>query len=295
MIEREAIGEMRYEPQKIKQDKKSRVSAVIYLILLIITCVPAVAVRYFQLRDGTNLTTGFYSGPEQLNLILFGLLAALFLLVVISIFVDRNRYQITLSLKPTIAIQLMAFLAGVFSLISGAVTVYRNVSLPTGNAMMNLFTDIFLFLSAIGFFYMVWRMEKKNAGFSDALLCLPCLWSCLVLLSMFLQHMVVATVIENTINILRVTALAIFLLNVAKIVAGIAQSSTGRWLILSGSIAVFTGLCATIPPFLLKMITGQTYQSDHVLVATPLDFIILLFVIVFLIHYLFHREIENKQ
>ena len=278
------------------QKRRLHIPAVVYFIILAVGCIPEVWIRYRQLIDGTNLETGYYSGPELYQTVLFAIIAELLLLVILFSLLDRNRYQVTLSENNLLLVRITALFSAVFSIASGGVVLYQSLSEPGMTSGMDLVMVLFAFLSAMGFLYFIWRLKQKTAGVSDIMLCLPCLWSCILLLSMFLKHMIVMTVTENIINILFVSGLCVFLLNAAKMTAGTAQPSCGRWLVISGSFTIITGLCATLPLFFLWVITGQEYVSEHVLTATPLEFIVLLFVIAFYIQYLMTRKkLEAKE
>lgn len=278
-----------------KKKKRFHIPFGVYLFIIAASCIPAVIIRYIQLRDGTNLKTGYYNGDPTLNFAFFGILAFLFLICIIFTLIDRNRYQVSFFKSNTLAIRLTALFADVFSVIFGIKGLYSMRVGGDGISAIDFFVIILAFLSAGGFAYMVWRLGRKDGGASDVLLCMPCLWSCIVLLSMFLKHTVVATVTENIINILWAASCCVFLLSAAKIIADVDNDSSGRTLIISGSAAIITGLCATLPPFLLTTLEGREYTSEHVLTASALDFVILLFVIVFLAQYLIARKIKEND
>lgn len=278
-----------------KKKKRFYIPFGVYLFMISASCIPAVIIRYIQLRDGTNLKTGYYNGDPTFNFAFFGILALLFLICIIFTLIDRNRYQVSFFKSNTLAIRLTALFAAVFSVIFGIKGLYSMGFGGDGISATDFFVIILAFLSAGGFAYMVWRLGRKDGGASDVLLCMPCLWSCIVLLSMFLKHTVVATVTENIINILWAASCCVFLLSAAKIIADIDNASSGRTLIISGSAAIITGLCATLPPFLLATLEGRGYTSEHVLTASALDFVILLFVIVFLAQYLIARKIKEND
>lgn len=267
----------------------------IYLFIIVICCIAAVVVRYIQLSDGTNLKTGYYYGDSTLNFIFFGILVFLFAITAILTLIDRNRYQVSFFKTNTLPIRLTAIVAAVFSIISGINGLYSIGVGDNSISAIYFFVIIFAFLSAGGFVYMVWRLGHKSGGASDVLLCAQCLWSCVVLLSMFLKHTVVATVTENIINILWAASCCVFLLSAAKIIADVDNSYSGRTLIISGAIAIITGLCATLPPFFLNIIEGRVYYSEHVITASVLDFVILIFIIVFLVQYLIERKIKGSD
>lgn len=278
-----------------KKKKRFNIPFGVYLFIIAASCIPAVIIRYIQLRDGTNLKTGYYNGDPTLNFVFFGILVFLFIVSVILTLIDRNRYQVSFCKSNTLAIRLMAAIAAVFSVISGIKGFYSMGTGVDGVSATDFFIIMFAFLSSGGFSYMVWRIGRKDGGASDVLLCMPCLWSCVVLLSMFLKHTVVATVTENIINILWAASCCVFLLNAAKIMADVDNFYSGRTLIISGVAAIITGLCATLPPFLLAIIEGRVYNSEHVLTASALDFVILIFIIVFLAQYLIARKIKESD
>lgn len=278
-----------------KKKKRFYIPFGIYIFIIVASCVPAVIIRYIQLRDGTNLKTGYYNGDPMLNFAFFGILVLLFIVSVILTLIDRNRYQVSFFKSNTLAIRLMAAVAAAFSIISGTKGFYSMVTGVDGVSATDFFVIMFAFFSAGGFAYMVWRIGRKDGGASDILLCMPCLWSCVVLLSMFLKHTVVATVTENIINILWAASCCVFLLSAAKIIADVDNASSGKTLIISGAVAIITGLCATLPSFLLLTIEGRVYNSEHVLTASVLDFVILIFIIVFLSQYLIVRKIKEND
>ena len=175
-----------------KKKNRFNIPFVVYLFIIAASCIPAIIIRYIQLRDGTNLKTGYYNGDPVLNVIFSGIVTLLFTITVILTLIDRNRYQVSFCKSNTLAVRLMAAVAAVFSVISGIKGFYSMGTEVDGVSAIDFFVIMFAFFSAGGFAYMVWRIGRKDGGASDVLLCAPCLWSCVVLLSMFLKHTVVA-------------------------------------------------------------------------------------------------------
>ena len=44
-----------------KKKNRFNIPFVVYLFIIAASCIPAIIIRYIQLRDGTNLKTGYYN------------------------------------------------------------------------------------------------------------------------------------------------------------------------------------------------------------------------------------------
>ncbi|MDE5853197.1 MAG: hypothetical protein K2G97_04050, partial [Oscillospiraceae bacterium] len=97
--------------------------------------------------------------------------------------------------------------------------------------------------------------------------------------------------------ILRISSLSIFLLCLSKLIVGVEGKSTQKIMIFTGLASIVFSLCYTIPDLILYIIgfINKTsyikhYEYNNIYNSAPFDFIISIFVLVFLIQYFISRK-----
>lgn len=282
--------------------RKFSVSGGIYIGLAVLFGIVFIALRTIQLKFYTNFNTGFYNGPDELTIALFGLAVVFFIGVFVLVMADRNQYCAEFGHKGKRSVQAASFILAAFSVVYFSVMLVQSIQSQRSNPALLFADGLFGILMVFGFVYLPFRLEKSEGSAADILLCCPCLWACSKLFLMFFDHMMVATIYENLLNILRVAALCVFLFNMARVCAGIEQKNTRRWMILFGLTTVVLGLCTTVSQYLVLLIPlltnqglGSTYSSDHIMAATPMDFMITVFSFIFLIAYLSCCRVKTEN
>lgn len=279
---------------KLKQKIKIH---TIYLIFMIIITVPLIIIRIVELSKYTNFESGFYKGPQSLNMALYSIIfIAMAFSFIMSLFVS-DKYKIKLYERKNKFLKTMLLIMAVSSLIFVIYTVIKIKDVNTRQYFLVAANIILSLLSVLSYTYIYNRIKIKEALQKDKILIFPAIWSLFQLLFMFLDHMAVSTVNENTLNILRAAALTVFLINFAKIIANSERMLTSKLMIFSGTLASIMGFIVTIPQYIVRICPlivegklGQWYTNNHILKSTPLDFIMTVFTISFIYIYLKYRE-----
>lgn len=274
-------------------EQKFAVPGWVYVIITVLFGIVLVALRTVELDFYTNFNTGFYNGPDWLPTVFFSLTALFFVVLLVLTMADRNSYQADFHRRGKRPIQIASAVVCVFAVLYFGMTFIQSARSLQSDPAGVLLNGLFGILMVAGFVYLPVRIGKSEGGVADILLCFPCLWACSQLFFMFLDHMMVATIYENLLNILRVAALCLFFFGMARVCAGMEQRNTRRWMVLFGLTTVLLGLCTTVSQYIVALpalfSSGSMepiYRNDHIMAATPLDFIITVFVFVFVISYL---------
>lgn len=289
---------------------KRELPSIVYVALLILFLVPFVLIRTIDIMNYTDFSTGFFNGPNWIPTALLSIVVVFVVLVSILVFIDNNKYTLYGIKTKHKFLSFMAIICSVFSFINAIISTVNLMSY-LGKAMsrvkmtnvkqLNIPIEIlsiaFGFLTAIAFIYFIYRIDKTEKKGKDIIMIFPCLWACFQVLSMFLDHMMIATVHENMINILRAVALCIFLLSLGKITVGFESRGIYKWLVGSSMLTFLFGMCATLPQYFRLLIPffttgqfGELYSNHTVLTATPLDFAMTLFTGAYLIYYLSNKR-----
>lgn len=271
----------RYDPYQYAKSKR-HISWKKYTALFVLFSIILVPMRTYQLLNYINFENGYYTGPDWLMTLFYGLVILFLVLSFILVIYDKRMHRWQYTPPREKSIWVTSLICGVFSLLYAAdlsLKWYTKVeSIPLGPLII-----LFSILSSLAFFSLpayVYRHDYTKNKF-DFYLCFPGLLFCAILVSMFLQHTIVATISENALGFIRVSAQTIFFVFFAKLVMGYSGIISGKWMDFAGLIVGVIGLTTTIPVFIAYLF-GNTYQSSFILVANPFDFTLILFTSVIL-------------
>lgn len=255
------------------------------MALILIFSLILIPLRTYMLAKYIDLSNGYYTGPEWLMTGMYLLITLFVLFSFILSFYDKRIHQWEYTTKRHRSIQLVSFLCGIFCLLYAGKLLFNWFTNNELFSSMPLLPLLFLLalISALAFFSFpsyVYGHDYKKTTF-DFYLCFPGMFSCIVLISMFLQHTIVTTVSENALNLIRVAAQTIFLVFFANLMMGYSIIFSGKWMVLSGMILIVIGLMTTVPVYILSMM-GHSYDpySGYILTANPLDLVMVIFALV---------------
>ncbi len=287
-----------YEDMKIKLFN----SVFVYLILLLFFSISLVTIRTFQLILFTDFETGFYCGPEYLNYLFLGIILLFAIIILLLICKDSTKYQLKLFLSKCYILKIFSIITAFFLVIYLFTYIFSIFKYNQTNKIMACFVFVFGILATICYIYLPIRIKKDKGGFTDITFLFPCLFASVQLINMFLEYMVMFSIMENMINILRITSLSIFLLCLGKLIARVEGKLTQKIMVFTGFISILLSLCNIIPDLIIYIISFinktsyiKQYENNNIADSAPFDFIVSIFALIFLIQYFMSRKKEKEK
>ena len=287
-----------YEDMKIKLFN----SVFVYLILLLFFSISLVTIRTFQLILFTDFETGFYCGPEYLNYLFLGIILLFAIIILLLICKDSTKYQLKLFLSKCYILKIFSIITAFFLVIYLFTYIFSIFKYNQTNKIMACFVFVFGILATICYIYLPIRIKKDKGGFTDITFLFPCLFASVQLINMFLEYMVMFSIMENMINILRITSLSIFLLCLGKLIARVEGKLTQKIMVFTGFISILLSLCNIIPDLIIYIISFinktsyiKQYENNNIAASAPFDFIVSIFALIFLIQYFMSRKKEKEK
>lgn len=277
-------------------------SVFVYLILLLFFSISLVTIRTFQLILFTDFETGFYCGPEYLNYLFLGIILLFAIIILLLICKDSTKYQLKLFLSKCYILKIFSIITAFFLVIYLFTYIFSIFKYNQTNKIMACFVFVFGILATICYIYLPIRIKKDKGGFTDITFLFPCLFASVQLINMFLEYMVMFSIMENMINILRITSLSIFLLCLGKLIARVEGKLTQKIMVFTGFISILLSLCNIIPDLIIYIISFinktsyiKQYENNNIADSAPFDFIVSIFALIFLIQYFMSRKKEKEK
>lgn len=277
-------------------------SVFVYLILLLFFSISLVTIRTFQLILFTDFETGFYCGPEYLNYLFLGIILLFAIIILLLICKDSTKYQLKLFLSKCYILKIFSIITAFFLVIYLFTYIFSIFKYNQTNKIMACFVFVFGILATICYIYLPIRIKKDKGGFTDITFLFPCLFASVQLINMFLEYMVMFSIMENMINILRITSLSIFLLCLGKLIARVEGKLTQKIMVFTGFISILLSLCNIIPDLILYIVSFinktsyiKQYENNNIADSAPFDFIVSIFALIFLIQYFMSRKKEKEK
>ncbi len=261
-----------------------------YLISNLIVCfiftVFLVSVRTYQIINFVDYRTGFYNGPDYLNYCFFGGIILLVLILFVISFVCFK--DIAVDLSSNVLLRVMSILVAIFSALYSFFVIFNVKNYDVKDMNIPIFLFIANILLSVGFVYLSFRLGKSgdNERYSNILLLFPVLWACIRLISIFLNNMIMFSVQENSLNVLKSCSICMFLFCMSKFFTGFCSKATNRNMIVTGFLSVCLIFCSALPRYILSFTTSLTknyYLNVSDLVS--LDFFLSIFILMFLFSY----------
>ncbi|MDY3988534.1 MAG: hypothetical protein SOY88_04245 [Massilioclostridium sp.] len=261
-----------------------------FAFVCLLSCLLAILFRSIQLGGSINFATGFYNGSSALMFALNFSLVLFAVLLFLMSWMSRTEYLIQMGRHSHKALKYLSFVLCAAFLINGFVDLYQMmISRTQVMGVLEIFGAAASIGAGLSFLFQGLTIQQPRESAVSALYGVPCIWSCIVLITMFVQHTVVVTVSENLYNILRMIFLVIFLLTSSKFLAGYADKKNERWLLFTGLMTIVLSAVTTIPLLIVRLF-GKFYTVSHVVQAGPLDFLLMLYTAVFVFAYLKGRR-----
>lgn len=256
------------------------------LIVCFIFTVFLVSVRTYQIMNFVDSRTGFYNGPDYLNYCFFGGIILLILILVVFSFCWSNN-DVT-DFRNNLSLKLMSFFVAMFSILYLFVVVFNVKNYDVKDMTIPILLFIANILLSIGFIYLAFKLGKSggNGCYSDILLLFPVLWACIRLISIFLNNMLMFSVQENSLNVLKTCSVCMFLFCMSKFFAGFSSKTTNKNMIVTGFLSVCLIWCSALPRYISSIATcfiKHYYLNVSDLVS--LDFFLSIFILMFLFSY----------
>lgn len=261
-----------------------------YALLCFLACLVTVVLRTVQLSGSINFATGFYNGSSFLMFLLNFFLILFGVLAFFMSWMSHTTYLIVLGNRSHKWLKYLSLILSAAFILQGFFELYE-ILIKRTRALgpFELLGAATAILSGFGFLFGAFTIQQPRNTSIDVLYALPCLWACVTLISMFVQHTVVITVSENLYNILRMIALVCFLLFSSKFLAGYSDKQNEHWLLFSGLMTVILSAMTTFPLLFIRLF-GKQYTVSHVVQAGPVDFILMIYAAAFLVVYLKGRR-----
>ena len=261
-----------------------------YLISNLIVCfiftVFLISVRTYQIINFVDYRTGFYNGPDYLNYCFFGGIILLVLILFVISFVCFK--DIAVDLSSNVLLRVMSVLVAIFSALYSFFIIFNVKNYDVKDVNIPIFLFIANILLSVGFVYLSFRLGKSgdNGRYSNILLLFPALWACIRLISIFLNNMIMFSVQENSLNVLKSCSICMFLFCMSKFFTGFCSKATNRNMIVTGFLSICLILCSALPRYILSFTTSLAknyYLNVSDLVS--LDFFLSIFILMFLFSY----------
>ena len=257
------------------------------LVVCLIFTVILTAIRTYQILNFMDLRTGFYRGPDYLNYCFFGgiLLLAL-VLAFFSYFSDgidasEPKSSSILSFGAAVCAVFILIYSIIFALKDNSSNGYE--SNAPGVAVILIVANIVLL---VGFAYFAYRFRQPKGSLGDVLLVCPAAWACFRLIAMIINHMMMFSVQENILNVLKTCSICVFLFYMGRFLAGFKSKSASVKMIFSGFLSSCLIFCSALPRYIFSLSRGFNKKyylnvSDFV----TLDFVLAIFIVMFLVIY----------
>lgn len=232
-------------------------SAWIILAVMLLVTLPA---RLSQILLYMDRETGFYNDGGVLTIVVSAGLAIGALATAILYYIDQSKpksYQAIRSI-PTAVLGILAGLGlvieSVFGLMDGSSgqihTMYMIFSL------VGILTGIVFMLTAYDFAV----GENRFAKYPILALVSP-IWGCVALVVLFITYVAVANVAENIYNTFTVIFLLLFLFAQAKLLAGVENQKSSRFIYAFG-----------LPAILFSLVTGISGAVSYFIGARQIGY-----------------------
>lgn len=256
------------------------------LIVCLIFTVFLVSVRTYQIINFVDYRTGFYNGPDYLNYCFFGGIILLALTLFIISFVCFK--DIVVDLSSNILLKVMSVFVAMFSALYSFFIIFNVRNYDVKDMTIPIFLFIANILLSVGFIYLSFRLGRPDGSdhYSNILLLFPALWACVRLVSIFVNNMIMFSVQENALNVLKSCSICVFLFYMSKFFAGFCSKATNRNMIVTGFLSVCLIFCSALPRYIVSFISSLTasyYLNVSDLVS--LDFFLSIFILMFLFSY----------
>ena len=257
------------------------------LIVCFIFTVFLVSIRTYQIINFVDYRTGFYNGPDYLNYCFFGGIILLILILIVFSFFWSNDDVVDLS--SNLSLKVILFFVAIFSALYSIFIVLNVKYYDIKDMTIPILLFIANILLSIGFVYLAFKIGKSGdyGSYSDIFLLFPVLWVCIRLISIFLNNMIMFSVQENTLNVLKTCSICIFLFCMSKFFAGFSSKTTNKNMIVTGFLSVCLIWCSALPRYISSIITCfMKHYYLNVSDLVSLDFFLSIFILVFLFSYI---------
>lgn len=256
------------------------------LIVCFIFTVFLVSIRTYQLINFMDSRTGFYNGPDYLNYCFFGGIILLVLILFVLSFFGFNNDVVDFS--GNLSLRVVSIFVAIFSILYSFVFVFNVKNYDVKDMTIPILLFVANILLSVGFIYLAVRLGRSgvNSRYSDILLLLLASWACIRLISVFLNTMIMFSVQENTLNVLKTCSVCIFLFYMSKFFVGFCSKATNRNMIVTGFLSVCLIFCSALPRYIASFVNSFTrnyYLNVSDLVS--LDFFLSVFILIFLFSY----------
>lgn len=244
-----------------------------------------VSVRTYQLSNFTDYKTGFYNGPDYLNYCFFG---GMFLLwVALFILSFSGKYDSVVDLSDSLLLRIMAVIVAIFSVLYAFFILFNSKNYGIKGILIPTLLFIANILLCVGFVYLVFKLkQRKGHGYGDILFLFPVLWACIRLISIFLNNMIMFSVQENVLNVLKTCSVCIFLFCMSKFFAGFCCKTTTKRMNIFGFFSLCLILCSVLPRYIVFFGSGFARNCYlNVSDLASLDFVLSIFILIFLVSY----------
>lgn len=256
------------------------------LIVCFIFTVCLVSIRTYQIMNFVEHRTGFYNGPDYLNYCFFGGIVLLILILVVFSFCWSNNDVV--DLRNNLSLKIMLFFVSVFSILYSFVVIFNVKNYDLKDMTIPILLFIANILLSVGFVYLAFKLGKSGVSgcYFDILLLFPVLWVCIRLISIFLNNMIMFSVQENALNVLKTCSICIFLFCMSKFFAGFSSKTTNKNMIVTGFLSVCLIWCSALPRYISSVANCfvKHYYLD-VSDLVSLDFFLSIFILIFLFSY----------
>lgn len=265
-----------------------RKSISFYLISNLLVCFLfttfLVSVRTYQLTSFTDYKTGFYNGPYYLNYCFFGGICLLLVVLFVLSFFDPYD-SVAVDLSSNLLLKIMSVIVAVFSFLYAFFILFNAKNYDVKEMFIPILLFVANILLSVGFICLVIRSKKHvSHGYGDILFIIPTLWACIRLISIFLNNMIMFSVQENVLNVLKTCSICVFLFYMSKFFAGFYSKLLRKRLNIFGFFSLCLILCSALPRYIVSFGSGfsrHCYLNVSDLVS--LDFVLSIFILVFLV------------
>lgn len=244
-----------------------------------------VGIRTYQLANFTDYRTGFYNGPDYLNYCFFG--GVFLLLVALFILSFCGRYDSVVDLSGNLLLKIISIIVAVFSGLYAFFVLFNSKNYGVKDILIPILLFVANILLSVGFIYLFFRLkQRKEHEYGDILFLFPVLWACIRLISIFLNNMIMFSVQENVLNLLKTCSVCIFLFCMSKFFAGFCCKTTTKRMNIFGFFSLSLVCCSALPRYIVFFSSGFTRNCYlNVSDLASLDFVLSIFILVFLVSY----------
>ncbi len=267
----------------LKKSLKFYLTSNLFVCFLFTTFL--VSIRTYQLTNFIDYKTGFYNGPDYLNYCFFGGIFLLFLVLFILSFF--GRYDNIVDLSDNLLLRIISMVVAIFSIMYAFFTLFNWKNYGIKDMLIPILLFIANILLSVGFIYLFFRLKQcKDHGYGDILFLFPVLWACIRLISIFLNNMIMFSVQENVLNVLKTCSVCIFLFCMSKFFAGFCCKTTAKRMNIFGFFSLCLIFCSALPRYIVSFSSGFT-RSCYLNVSdlASLDFALSIFMLIFLFSY----------